>query len=213
MNNKLEIRNISSEFSFDEESRHIHGLAIATESLSELITDKQERYYEVISRDAVNMQFIQSQDIKLYLNHDMSQGTYGRSKFGEGTLNFTITERGLEFDIELPNTAFGEALVEGIRRGDFDACSFAFIPDKVQWVRDANNTLIRRIESFALIDEISVLSCLPAYAATNVSTRQLEEFITEEKEQERKYEESLTKLDDISEQLNGLYCKYLDIAY
>jgi HK97 family phage prohead protease len=183
MNNKLEKRYITTEIrSLEEDSRKISGLAIPAESRSELLYGE---FYETISKDALTEDLINSHDVKLYMNHDSSQGTFARSKFGKGSLRLFVTDRGIEFETELPNTVFGDQLLEGIRRGDYDALSFAFAPDKEEWKENADGTYDRTIRSIALLDEISILSCAPAYEATEVKIRSLEDF----KEQRNKEKE------------------------
>ena len=174
MKKNLEIRNITTEIrSTEENSRKISGLAIPAESRSELLYGE---FYETISKDALTEDLINSHDVKLYLNHDSSQGTFARSKFGKGSLHLFVTDRGIEFETELPNTAFGDMLLEGIRRGDFDALSFAFAPEDEEWKDNGDGTYDRTIRSIAFLDEISILSCAPAYEATEVKLRSLEEF-------------------------------------
>lgn len=213
-NNRLETRNISVEFRVLEDgSRKVSGLAIPVERRSELlhsrINNRMIAFYETISRDAINDDLINSMDVKLYLNHDDSQGTYARSKYGEGSLRLFITERGLEFETELPNTVFGDMLLEGIRRGDYDALSFAFKPETDEWSDNPDGTRNRTIRSFELLDELSILSVTPAYSQTEVSVRSLEEY-EERKEQEEQDRKNsiLNKLDD---QLLGLWNQVKDI--
>lgn len=218
MNNNLEIRNFSVELRADKESRNIHGLAIPVEARSFLLGD----FYEVVTRAALTEETITSNDIKLYLDHNPASGTYARSKFGEGSLKLTLTERGLEFSFNAPNTVFGDALLEGISRGDFDACSFAFLVKDQHWEENGDGTYTRNILSFDLIDEISILSQMPAYPQTNVATRALDTFKEEirakeeaekEAERERQKEESLKKIAEIEEDFNNLYKNFLNIAY
>lgn len=197
MKKNLEIRNITTEIrSLEEDSRKISGLAIPSDSRSELlyrrINGRMLEFYEIISKDALTEDVIKEHDVKLYLNHDSSQGTFARSKYGSGSLRLFVTERGLEFETELPNTVFGDALLEGIRRGDFDKISFAFAPEKQEWKDNEDGTYERTIRSIAVLDEISILSCTPAYSETDVNVRALEEFIEEkekEQEEQRKAEE------------------------
>ena len=173
MNNKnLEVRYIGS-VSADNESRTVTGLAIVTESRSELLGFG---VYETIAKTAVNRELIEKNDIKVYLNHDESRGTLARSKYGNGSLQLTATERGLEFSFDAPHTALGDELVEGIRRGDYDAISFAFRVGEDTWEENEDGTYNRTIVSFDKIDEISILSCLPAYSATEVNLRSLDAF-------------------------------------
>ena len=193
----LEVRYITSEIrALEPDSRKIGGLAIPSESRSELLHTRDGDFYETISREALTDELIKSMDIKLYLNHDSSQGTFARSKRGKGSLHLFITERGVEFETELPNTVFGDMLLEGIRRGDYDALSFAFRPGKMQWKDNKDGTWDRTINSIDIIDEISLLSVAPAYEETEVSCRSLEEFKEEQrKAKEQKDKELLETLD------------------
>ncbi len=169
----LEIRNNQTEIrSIEEESRKVSGLAIPVGKRSELLYGE---FYETIAPEALDG-LIENHDVKLYINHDASQGTFARSKFGHGSLRLFITDRGLEFETELPNTALGDMLLEGIRRNDFDSMSFAFCPDKEEWEDNGDGTYNRTIRSISFLDEISILSCAPAYEATEVKLRSLEDF-------------------------------------
>lgn len=201
-NSNLEIRSIVSEIrSLEEESRKISGLAIPSEARSELLYGE---FYETISKDALTEDLINSMDVKLYVNHDASQGTFARSKFGKGSLRLFVTDRGIEFETELPNTAQGDMLLEGIRRGDYDALSFAFAPDEDEWVKNEDGTYNRTIRSIAFLDEISLLSVAPAYEQTEVSCRSLEDFKEEErKAKEEKDKEILAALDAKLQELNN----------
>lgn len=219
MNKDLEIRNITTEIrSLEENSRKISGLAIPSNSRSGLLTRNMKgrtyRFYEVISEDALNEELINGHDIKLYLNHDGSQGTYARSKNGQGSLRLFITERGLEFETELPNTVFGDALLEGVRRGDFDAISFAFIPDEQEWKDNEDGTYERTIRSIAFLDEISVLSCTPAYSETDVNIRSLEEYIEQKdkEEQEKRSQEEEEKFKETEQELDNLLKEFEELG-
>ncbi|MEE3443217.1 MAG: HK97 family phage prohead protease [Methanobrevibacter sp.] len=193
-NSNLEIRSIVSEIrSLEEESRKISGLAIPAEARSELLYGE---FYETISKDALTEDLINSMDIKLYVNHDASQGTFARSKYGKGSLRLFVTDRGIEFETELPNTAQGDMLLEGIRRGDYDALSFAFAPEEDEWTENEDGTYNRTIRSIAFLDEISLLSVAPAYEQTEVNCRSLENFKEEQRQaKEQKDKEILDSLD------------------
>ena len=193
MKKNLEIRNITTEIrSIEEESRKVSGLAIPVSTRSELLYGE---FYETIDPAALEG-IINNFDVKLYVNHDASQGTYARSKYGKGSLRLFITDRGLEFETELPNTAQGDALLEGIRRGDYDAMSFAFAPEDEEWEDNNDGTYNRTIRSIAFLDEISILSCAPAYEATDVKLRSLEDFKEErQKEKEEQDKQIIEKYD------------------
>ena len=206
-NSNLEIRSIVSEIrSLEEESRKISGLAIPAEARSELLYGE---FYETISKDALTEDLINSMDIKLYVNHDASQGTFARSKYGKGSLRLFVTDRGIEFETELPNTAQGDMLLEGIRRGDYDALSFAFAPDEDEWSENEDGTYNRTIRSIAFLDEISLLSVAPAYEQTEVNCRSLENFKEElrqaEEEKKKQILESLdAKMDEFNSAVNSI---------
>ena len=193
-NKEIEIRSFQSELRTDEQnSRTIRGLAIPIESRSELLGGE---FYETIRSSAVNEDLINSNDIRLYVNHDPAQGTFARSKQGEGSLKLTITERGLEFETELPDNAYGNYLLDGVRRGDFDEVSFAFCVDKDEWNKNDDNTYSRSIISFRLLSEISILSEKAAYSATNVSIRSLEDYKEQEKAENERKMQVLNSLDE-----------------
>ena len=212
-NNKLEIRNYNVELRAEKESRIITGLAIPVESRSSLLGD----FYEVIRSSAVNDELIQNNDIKVYLDHNPGQGTFARSKYGQGSLDLNITERGLEFSFEAPNSVFGNALLEGIKRGDYDQMSFGFWVGDDQWDDNGDGTYTRSILSFAGIEEISILSQLPAYPQTDVATRSLEEFkeakAEEERQKEAKFQETMEKINSVESSINNLYKDYLNVTY
>lgn len=200
--NNLEIRSFQVELrANDEESRLIRGLAIPVESRSELLGGE---FYETIRSSAVNEDLVKSNDIKLYVDHDSSQGTLARSKYGSGSLRLQITDRGLEFETELPHTSQGDYLLEGIRRGDFDAISFGFMVDKDSWSRNEDGTYERSIISFRTLAEISCLSQLPAYSATNLSIRSLEDFKQAEKDEEDRKQSIYSHLDEKMKEIDEI---------
>lgn len=172
-NNNLEYRAISN-FETDADSRTVRGLAIPVEQKSEVLYGEIR---ETILRSAVTEDLIKSNDIKLYVDHMPMRGTLARSKYGKGSLKLFITERGLEFETELPNTQIGDEILEGIKRGDYEQMSFGFCvgQDHYDAKPDADGIWNRYIDNIRMLDEISILSQLPAYSQTDVSMRSLEE--------------------------------------
>ena len=203
--NNIEKRSFTAEFRNEENSRIIRGLAIPAGSRSDLLYGE---FYETIEPTALE-DVIDRFDVKLYVNHDSSQGTFARSKYGKGSLRLFLTDRGLEFETEAPNTAFGDMLLEGIRRGDFDSMSFAFAPDEENWEQNEDGTYNRTIKHIGLLDEVSILSCAPAYSATEVNCRSLENFKEElrqaEEEKKKQILESLdAKMDEFNSAVNSI---------
>lgn len=172
-NKELEYRAIS-DFESNEESRTIKGLAIPVEQRSEVLYGEIR---EMIMPSALQDELIQTNDVKLYIDHLPMRGTLARSKYGTGSLKLFITDRGLEFETTLPETELGNEILRGMERGDYDALSFGFVVGKDHYdpKPDENGIWNRYIDSFRMLDEISILSQAPAYPQTEVSMRSLEE--------------------------------------
>jgi uncharacterized protein len=102
-------------------------------------------------------------DVRALFNHDWNN-VLGRTK--SKTLKLSEDERGLKFEVDLPNTSFAKDLVESLKRGDINQCSFGFYPTEETWdynVEPAHRT-INKVELF----EVSVVS-IPAYEDTEVA--------------------------------------------
>lgn len=185
MNSNLEYRTYSCEIRIpNKDSRKIAGLAIPVESRSQLLGGA---FYETISRNAVNEQLILTNDVRLLVDHEPMRGSLGRSKYGEGTLRLSIDERGLNYEINLPDTPFGNETLDAVRRGDIDAVSFGFYAGEDEWSGNADGTYERRINDIEKLIEISLLDVAPAYTATDVTMRSLDEYkrsLEEKKEEE-----------------------------
>ena len=67
------------------------------------------------------------------LNHNEDKGVLARSNKGVGSLTLSIDDRGLKYSFEAPNTALGDELLEGLRRGDISTSSFAFTVKSDSW--------------------------------------------------------------------------------
>jgi HK97 family phage prohead protease len=200
--NNIEYRTFAfTDDNYDADSHIIRGLAIPVESRSQLLGGK---FYEVIAREAVSQELIDSNDVRLLYDHNPAAGTIGRSKFGVGTLRLYVDDEGLKFECEIPNTPFGKTIEEGIRRKDIDGVSFGFYVGKDEKEKNADGTFNRRVLSFRKLVEISVLDVLPAYTDTQVAVRAIEEIEEQEKiEAKKKNDEELEKIRDSFSELFG----------
>lgn len=172
------------------DSRTITGTAIVFNSQSELLNEKGIMFYETILPEAVTPELIAESDIVMLYNHKQDEGVLARSKKGSGTLTVILTESGVDFWFEAPNSSLGDNILESVKRGDLDACSFAFYVAKGgdSWLK-VGDVYNRTIKTIALLTDFSIV-VNPAYTATSCNTRSLDEFIEAEKINENAFIES-----------------------
>ena len=176
------------------ESRTICGRAIVFNSESELLDDFGMSFREIIQPEAVTMEFLQTQDIKLNMLHDRKQ-TVARWNKGKGSLRLTLTREGLDFEFEAPKCDLGDRCLEMVKRGDYSGCSFEFWPGDYDKVVDGNDVTIIH-KRFEFISALTI-GMDPAYRQTTVNVRELEETKRENEpdaeEEERKRKEAEEK--------------------
>ena len=167
----MDIRNFY-ELRAEQDGRTISGCAIKFNVESVILGNCKE----VISRDAITQDLVDSSDILFTYNHDRSK-VLARSRKGQGSLKTELREDGLYFSFEAPDTQLGNDTLEEIRRGDLVNCSFAFraARDKDHYVmsRTSDGTQLRTILK---IDSLHDLSCVyePAYEPTYIQARSAE---------------------------------------
>lgn len=106
--------------------RTITGYAILFDTPSAVLyEDEEDEVREVIASGAVTRELLDGCDIKMTMFHDR-QLILARSRNGEGTLSYSVDDRGVRFEFEAPATADGDKALELVRRGDISGCSFAF---------------------------------------------------------------------------------------
>lgn len=202
-NKELRFNPISMRVLQDEngvESRTITGTAIVFNSQSELLSEEGIRFYEVIVPEAVSPELISKSDIVMLYNHEKDAGVLARSKKGTGTLSVNITETGVDFSFDAPKSPIGDNILESVKRGDLDACSFAFTVksgnDVWQRVGDFYQRTINKIEQ--LYDFSIVVN--PAYSETACAARGLQEFMEQEERKEITVEVTVEISDDKPEE-------------
>lgn len=169
----IERRNYRNEIrSIEEGGRTVEGYAAIFDSPSE-----DMGFIERIAPGAFDGVIAES-DVLALLNHDERRGVLARSKYGEGTLQLLIDERGLLYRFEAPNTALGDELLENLKRGDIDSSSFAFSIDEEEWRNvgtTANERWERTIKKVRRLYDVSPVYT-PAYSATSCYARALEQL-------------------------------------
>lgn len=169
-----EIRNNETLNSTDSESRLVEGYAVVFNSRSVDLGG----FYEVIERNALDG-VIEKSDVVCLLNHDINRGVLARSRNGQGSLSLSIDEKGLKFSFEAPKTSLGDEILEGVRRGDVSKCSFAFTVADDEYSKQEDGTILRTIRAIDSLYDVSVVYN-PAYEATEVDTRGLDLFLSNE---------------------------------
>jgi len=151
----MELRNI--EIRADEETLKLQGLAVVFNQ-----TTKIGNITEIIKPDALRN--VDLSDVVLITNHDGSKLPLARTP---KTMQLDITEKGLEFTAELPNTERGKDLYNAVKRGDITQMSFAFDISNADF---DEKTQLRTINEISKIYEISAVTH-GAYKQTNINAR------------------------------------------
>ena len=156
--------------SMTSDGRTIRGVAAVCDSWSKDLGGFIERIAPGAFTDAL----IRKSDVMLNVEHDPMK-VLARCKYGKGSLTLRATERGLEFETEAPNTTLGNDMLEMLKRGDYQQCSFCFsiLPNSDHWERNADNILTREIREIDRLYDVSIVYD-PAYDATQVDARSTE---------------------------------------
>lgn len=143
----------------EEQNTSIEGYAAVFNSKTRI----GSYFDEVIEPGAFSRSLSENGDVRALFNHDWNN-VLGRTK--SGTLNLKEDEKGLNFNVELPNTSVARDLSESMARGDINQCSFGFFVTDEEWDYSVEPALrtIKEVELF----EISVVS-IPAYDDTEAS--------------------------------------------
>ena len=169
-----------------EGSRKVEGYAIVFNQDSRMLYDRQRKRYfvERIEPRAVSESFLRNCDIRMNRNHN-DDILLARSRYGEGTLSFSIDEYGVRYSFEMPDTTAGNDTLESIRRGDLFGSSFRFIDaaDGVRYekLNDGKGTLLRTISKFRSILDFSIVTD-PAYYGTCVNARSFEGILQDDRQ-------------------------------
>lgn len=196
---KIEIRTVMCGMAFREADPAaaekgnlgtISGTAIVFDTESRVIDEYGETFREVILPEAVTMEFLNSQDIKLNLLHNRDN-VIGRCINGaDGNMRITRDEKGVYFEVDVVNCDLGIRARELVKAGVFTGCSFEFWPEEYDVEeRELNgkhdvkviHKKLRSIGAFTLAMD-------PAYIQTDCSVRELHELTPEAKAEKDRQE-------------------------
>ena len=114
---------------------------------------------------------VMGDDVRAYLNHDENR-LLGR--VSSGTLTISSDDRGLYYEVKMPNTTYAKDLIELMKRGDINQSSFAFLIGDDYW-EERNGETYRIITKISRLLDVSPVA-QPAYpdATSEITTRDLE---------------------------------------
>lgn len=173
-NNEIRSIDIDIQKSTGEEPLKLRGYAIVCNSLSEPLYG--DLFRERINRGAFTKSLLENDQVCLW-GHDTR---YVLGRKSAGTLILREDDKGLYFEVSLPNTTWARDLKESVDRGDIKQMSFGFKVVKENWL-DNKETLkkygmpIREINEITL-HEISLVT-FPAYTETNVRNKNEDVYI------------------------------------
>lgn len=167
-----------------ENPRQVRGYAAVFESESQVLGDPRNQFVEKLTREAFDD--ADMSDVVCLFNHDNNY-VLGRSKNGAGSMTLGVDDRGLYYELEMPNTTLGNDLLESIKRGDIQSSSFAFSIAKGgdSWTKEERNgesILSRTISKISRVFDASLVVS-PAYPDATVALRSLEQFQQEQEEE------------------------------
>jgi len=145
------------------EGRTVEGYASVFNSMSEDLGGFREIILPGAFKNALN------DDVRALYNHDSN---YLLARTTSGTLELKEDEKGLYYRFEMPNTSYGNDLLELYRRGDLTQSSFGFTVDKDSW-RMEEGQHIRYIESVSSLFDVSAV-VYPAYVSSSSGLRSAE---------------------------------------
>jgi len=117
-------------------------------------------------------------DVRALINHDPSL-ILGRSL--AGTLRLSVDERGLAYEVDLPDVSYARDLATSIERGDISQSSFSFSidVDGEEWSRGETGMKVRTLIKVKRLYDVSPVT-YPAYPEATIGMRSLDRVEAEE---------------------------------
>lgn len=178
----------------ENDSVVVEGYAALYGVPSKMLVEAGRGIIEVIEKGAFDkaVENVNNQSIDCVATFQHDRDTLlARTK--SGTLQLKSDEKGLWFRFEVPNTTVGRDIVEQLKRGDLNQCSFvAFAPmSNVKLERREDGLFDQTVSEFTILRDIALVID-PAYEETYVDEvkRSIEAFEDEELKTKRSAEEA-----------------------
>lgn len=121
------------------------------------------QFTEVIAPGAFTATLASGRDVLALVDHDPGRLL---ARTSSGTLRLAEDERGLSFDLAVPDTQLGRDILALAERRDLGGMSFGFRATDEAWpARDRRE--LRAVE----LMEVSIVLAFPAYAQTSITAR------------------------------------------
>lgn len=182
MRNK-EVRYLTKDFEIrarEDGTKTVSGYVVKFNKRSHLIYGE---FYEKVAKGAFTRS-LQQNTIKALWNH---RSDFVLGSTGSGTLRLEEDDIGLRFELDLPNSSWGNDAYESIQRGDVDGVSFGFFVREDNWEFLKDEDLYERTLLDVDMHEISPTP-FPAYPDSEIGKRSIE-GIPDTKEERRKRQE------------------------
>ena len=163
LNEIVEQRAYDGELKAAVEGRTVEGYASVFNSMSEDLGG----FREIILPGAFSE--VLDNDVRALYNHDSN---YLLARTTSGTLELKEDDKGLYYRFEMPNTSYGNDMLELFRRGDLSQSSFGFTVDKDSW-RMEEGQHVRYIERVGSLFDVSPV-VFPAYNQASSGLRSAE---------------------------------------
>lgn len=128
-------------------------------------------FFEIIREGAFKNSLEEGREIKSFYNHDPSMvlGTTA----SEPPLVINDDKRGLHYEVEIPDTSYGNDLRENLKRKNVTGSSFSFVATDDNWYKDDSGATVREIIAAELFELGPVTN--PAYLPTSAQLRSLQD--------------------------------------
>ena len=152
----------------EDGKRQVRGHGAVYDSRSEDLGG----FREIIAKGAFDKAV--NDDIRALFNHDPNQ-ILGRTT--AGTLKVSTDERGLAYELVLPDTSYAKDLAVNLDLGNITQSSFAMTVKRDRWEEEEDGTILRTILEVENLYDVSPVT-YPAYqeADVRVARRSLDAF-------------------------------------